>query len=379
MRVLQVVKTNRGAAWAYNQAHWLCENGVEVITVLPDENKGYAEKYKASGMTVVKGDWSLPISKPWHIFKRAKEIRQQVKEIAPDLIHFHFVTNVIMGRLALKRVHIPRLFQIPGPLHLESPVFNYAERHVSTRDDYWAGACVKTCNIYKEKGIDEKRVYLAYYGNAEKDKIEQPDGSLRKQYNIADDETLVAMVSYFYKPKKHMGQTRGLKGHEDFIDAISLAIEKNPKIRPMIIGNAWDGSEQYEQQVIKYAKNKLGDKVIFTGYRNDVKKIYPEIDIAVHPSHSENLGGAAESLAMGVPTIATNIGGFPDIVRHLETGYLTEAKNPQKLCEAICYMTENIEEAKQMAQKGKQLVEELLNINITANRVKDIYHCILKK
>ena len=167
MRILQVVKTNRGAAWAYNQADWLCKNGVEVITVLPDENDGYAQKYKASGMKVVRGDWSLPLSKPWMFFKRIKEIKKQVKETAPDLIHLHFVTNVIMGRLALRGVHIPRLFQVPGPLHLESPVFNFAERRVSTRDDYWAGACIKTCNIYKEKGIDEKRVYLAYYGNAE--------------------------------------------------------------------------------------------------------------------------------------------------------------------------------------------------------------------
>ena len=379
MRILQVVKTNRGAAWAYNQANWLCQNGAEVITVLPDENDGYAQKYKASGMKVVRGDWSLPLSKPWIFFKRIKEIKKQVKETAPDLIHLHFVTNVIMGRLALRGVHIPRLFQVPGPLHLESPVFNFAERRVSTRDDYWAGACIKTCDIYKEKGIDEKRVYLAYYGNAETIRAEEPDGSLRRQYGIKDDETLVAMVSYFYKPKKHMGQTRGLKGHEDFIDAVSLALEKNPKIRPMIIGNAWDGSEQYEQEVIKYAKNKLGDKVIFTGYRNDVKKIYSEIDIAVHPSHSENLGGAAESLALCVPTIATNIGGFPDIVRHLETGYLTEAKNPQKLCEAICYMTDNIDEARQMAQKGRKLTEEMLDINVTAKCVKDIYEDILNK
>ena len=379
MRILQVVKTNRGAAWAYNQADWLCKNGVEVITVLPDENDGYAQKYKASGMKVVRGDWSLPLSKPWMFFKRIKEIKKQVKETAPDLIHLHFVTNVIMGRLALRGVHIPRLFQVPGPLHLESPVFNFAERRVSTRDDYWAGACIKTCNIYKEKGIDEKRVYLAYYGNAETIRAEEPDCSLRRQYGIKDDETLVAMVSYFYKPKKHMGQTRGLKGHEDFIDAVSLALENNPKIRPMIVGNAWDGSEQYEQEVIKYAKNKLGDKVIFTGYRNDVKKIYPEIDIAVHPSHSENLGGAAESLALGVPTIATNIGGFPDIVRHLETGYLTEVKNPQKLCEAICYMTDNIDDARQMAQKGKKLTEAMLDISVTAKCVKNIYEDILNK
>ena len=379
MRVLQVVKTNRGAAWAFNQAKWLKENGIEIITVLPCETDGYAEKYKAAGMQVIQGDWSLPLSKPWLFFKRIGEIKKLVKDINPNLIHLHFVTNVIMTRLALRKVHIPRLFQVPGPLHLESFIFNFAERIVSTKDDYWAGACIKTCKIYEDKGINKNRIFLAYYGNGKISKEHEVSKNLRSEYNIEEDEILTAMVSYFYKPKKHLGQTRGLKGHEDFIDAIAISLKHNPKIRPMIIGNAWDGSEAYEQQVKKYAKNKLGDKIIFTGYRNDIKNIYPEIDIAVHPSHSENLGGAAESLAFGVPTIATNIGGFPDIVQHMKTGYLTDMKNPEKLSEAILFMANNINEARQMGQNGKKLVNELLDINNTAGCIKSIYNSILNK
>ena len=50
MRVLQVVKTNRGATWALNQAKYLKKFGVEVITVLPDSNMGNASKYKENGM-----------------------------------------------------------------------------------------------------------------------------------------------------------------------------------------------------------------------------------------------------------------------------------------------------------------------------------------
>ena len=46
MKVLQIVKTNEGANWAFNQAKWLYDNGVEIITVLPEINGGMAEKYK---------------------------------------------------------------------------------------------------------------------------------------------------------------------------------------------------------------------------------------------------------------------------------------------------------------------------------------------
>ena len=197
MKVLQIVKTCRGATWAFNQAKWLSQQGVEMITVLPDGSEGYAEKYKENGMQVVVGDWSLPVSRPWKFFSRAKEIRRTVNEIKPDLIHMHFVTNVLMTRLALRRDKTPRLFQVPGPLHLESFFFNFAERAVATKSDHWAGACKKTCDIYKEKGIDESRVSLAYYGSpiAQTAAAERKAPVLRAQYGIGEDEKIVAMVS----------------------------------------------------------------------------------------------------------------------------------------------------------------------------------------
>ena len=382
MKVLQVVKTNRGATWAYNQAKWLTDNGVEIITVLPDDEQGYAAKYKAAGMSVVKGDWSLPLARPWLFFRRAREIRAVVEQYKPDLIHLHFVTNVLMGRLALRHSKTPRLFQVPGPLHLESPFFNFAERAVATAADHWAGACHKTCRIYEEKGIAAQRVSLAYYGSPIAEQSagnEETHSALHAEYGFGEEEKLVAMVSYFYKPKRYIGQTRGLKGHEDFIDAMELVLHKHPTARAVIIGNAWDGAEAYEQQVIAYAKQKLGDRITFTGYRSDVKDIYPELDIAVHPSHSENLGGAAESLAHGIPTIATDIGGFPDIVHHGETGLLVPAKDPAGLAEAICWMLEHPEEASAMGERGRQLVCELLDIAATAGQIKAIYQKILQQ
>lgn len=381
MKVLQIVKTCRGATWAYNQAKWLSEQGVEMITVLPNGSEGYAEKYKARGMQVVEGDWSLPVSRPWKLFSRAKQIRKVVEEIKPDLIHLHFVTNVLMARLALRKNKTPRLFQVPGPLHLESFFFNFAERAVATKSDHWAGACKKTCDIYKEKGIDPSRISLAYYGSpiSEHRAAEHKEPVLRAQYGMGDDEKIVAMVSYFYAPKRYLGQTRGLKGHEDFIDAMQEVVKTHPEVRAVIIGNAWDGAEEYEKQVIAYAKERLGDKVIFTGYRNDVKDIYPEIDIAVHPSHSENLGGAAESLAYGVPTIATNIGGFPDIVIDGKTGLLVPSKAPIELSKAICRMLDDEAWARASADEGQKLVCELLDIPATAGKIKEVYEDILSE
>ena len=83
MKVLQIVKTNIGATWAFNQAKWLHEHKVDIITVLPCIEGGMAEKYKQNGMKIIKADFSLPASRPWKVFKKIREIKSLVNEIKP--------------------------------------------------------------------------------------------------------------------------------------------------------------------------------------------------------------------------------------------------------------------------------------------------------
>lgn len=382
LKVLQIVKTNIGATWAFNQTKWLHEHNIDIITILPSVEDGMAEKYKKTGMKVIKGDFSLPITEPWKLFSRIMEIKKIIKEIQPDLIHCHFVTNVLMLRLALRNSNISRLFQVPGPLHLESWIFRNAEIILSNKNDYWAGSCKKTCEIYKKNRIPEDKLFLAYYGNYSTNLSEQytdTQGILHKEYGLSDDNILVGMVSYFYKPKKYMLQSRGLKGHEDFIDAITIVRKKYPAVVGIIAGDAWANAQNYVQQVKKYADEKCKNGIVFTGFRKDMKKVYRELDIAVHPSHSENLGGASESLAAGVPTISTSVGGFPDIVLDEETGYTVQAKSPKYLADAIIKMIENPIKANIMSEKGKQMVKKLLDIENTGASVLNVYNKIVNK
>jgi len=381
MKVLQIVKTNDGASWAFSQAKWLYENGIDIVTVLPSIEGGVAEKYKQSGMSIVEGDFTLPVVKPWRIFKKNKEINSLVNKVKPDIIHCHFVTNIMMLRIALRKSNIPRFFQVPGPLHLESKIFKRAEIILSTKRDYWGGACKKTCDMYLEDGLPKNRVFLSYYGGYGGDACDQyreSTGKLHTEYQIPSNKILIGMVSYFYKPKAHLLQKRGLKGHEDFIDAIALVRRKNPNVVGVIMGSAWGKSQKYEEKVKKYAKKRCEDEIIFTGFRNDLKEVYRELDVVVHPSHSENLGGAAESLAAGVPTISTNIGGFPDIVIDEKTGYTVSPKSSRELAGIIIKVTEDLEKSNIMAEIGRDNVRELLDIKSTSSKVFEIYETILK-
>lgn len=382
MRVLNIVKTNEGAAWAFKQSKWLKERGIEIITVLPKSNGGYAEKYKENDMKVINADLTLPLRNPWTLFYKIKKINEIIERTKPDIIHAHFVTNILFLRLALGKDHyIPRLFQVPGPLHLENWIYRKIEIMTAGSKDYWAGACKKTCDIYRQEGISQDRIFLGYYGGYGGKSVDEyliSGNKLRNEFNIPLGNPLIGMVSYFYKPKYHLFQFKGIKGHEDFIEAFGEIFKEVPNAMGVIIGGPWGKSTKYMNKLKKKAIKLYGDKIIFTGFRTDIKEIYKELDIAVHPSLSENLGGAAESLAAGIPTISSNVGGFPDIVINNKTGYTVNKNEPQQLADAIISMLGNKTKSVKMAEAGQLLVKDLLNIENTAKKIKNIYMKIIE-
>lgn len=382
MKVLSVIKTSDGANWAFEQSKYLNEKGIEIVTVLPDLKGKTAKKYIKNNMKVIKKDFSLPIKKPWKIFFRIAEIRDFIKKENPDIIHTHFVTNILMLRIALKHNKTIRIFQVPGPLHLENKFFKWLDIITAQKCDYWIATCKNTYQIYEQsRNILEGHVFLNYYGGYGGDVIDlykNSTGILHREFQLKDEDVLIGMVSYFYKPKKYLRQRRGIKGHEDFIDAISILAEDNPRIKGVIIGTAWENSQKYEQKVKMYAKKMCPNNIIFTGFRADLKKIYKELDVVVHPSHSENLGGAAESLAAGVPTVATKVGGFPDIVVDGKTGYLCEVSNPSSIAENIRKILSNKEKTLEMTKAGKKKIRDLLDLKKTSKKIISIYYQIIK-
>jgi glycosyltransferase involved in cell wall biosynthesis len=116
--------------------------------------------------------------------------------------------------------------------------------------------------------------------------------------------------------------------------------------------------------------------VVFLGDRSDVRTVYADFDVAVHPSLSENLGGAAESLLLGVPTVTTDVGGFPDLIIPGVTGHSVPARNPQQLAAAIAACLADPGKTAELAARGQAHARRLLDVRTTAGQVHQIYQSI---
>lgn len=378
MKIIHLIKTTEGASWALKEVDQLIQLGCEIHIILPND-KGLAEKYleKGAKIHIINTDFTFLIKRPAFFFNTIKKFRTLLKEINPDIVHSHFVGTTLFMRLAMKGLKIKKIFQVPGPLHLEKGFTRALDLKLADEYDYWIPTCNFSKQIYLASGIKQDHLMTTFYGTDISIYHKKDKGVLRDEFNISKDIKLVGMVAYAYAPRKWLGQSRGLKGHEDLIDAMEIVLHKNPHVKCVIVGGPWVGAEQYFQSIVEYGKEKLGDRILFLGTRKDVPNLYPDFDVVVHPSHSENLGGAAESLLMAIPTIATNIGGFPDIVKPNETGWLVPKQDPEALAVAILEALSDPEHAHKMSKEGARQLKQSLDVRKTSKDVFDFYKKIL--
>lgn len=373
MRILQLVKTSVGATWAWEQMNELRRQGAEVSVFLPGEGP-MVERYRDSGIGVHFADMD-----PFALIRRGASYRRsivnQIGALRPHVIHSHFVQTTLSARMMLGSKHpIPRFFQVAGPLHLENPVTLLVDIRSGGQADHWVPACELSKRLLLEGGIAPERVRLIYHGLRRDRFVQGQTGKLRRMLGIGDATPIVGMVAYMYAPKTWLGQSRGLKGHEDLIDAMALLPEPFSNAALVVIGGPWgEAAQSYADKVMRYGKSRLADRVHFLGTRTDVLDLYPDISVAVHPSHSENLGGAVESMMMGVPTIATRIGGFPDIVIPGRTGWLAEARSPSSLARAITDVLSHRTQAAGRARAAKTHVSDLLDITVQTGHLAQFY------
>lgn len=377
MRIMHLIKTASGAGWALRQVRELIALGHKIHVILPEEGP-MAPRYAEAGATIHYLSCDIAqLHNPLLFVRRANGLRNLVRAIEPQIVHSHFVGTTMMMRVALAGIDTPRLFQVPGLLHLENTLTRQAELLTASSRDYWVASCKQTRKIYIEQGINADRVGLAYYGNDFTRSKYSQKGKLRSELGIADNAPIVGMVAYAYAPKRWLGYTRGIKGHEDLIDAIALLHDRGIHAHGVFIGGPWGKSHDYFSKIVEYGKNKLGSFAHFLGTRHDIEDLYQDFNVVVHPSHSENLGGAAESLALSVPTIATNIGGFPDIVIDNKTGWLTPAKDPHTLSITIERVLNDPHLSYNVAINGQLFVRKLLDSRYTSAQVSNIYSAII--
>jgi glycosyltransferase involved in cell wall biosynthesis len=382
VKVVHVVKDNLGGVFVYEEVCRLTEAGLDVTTILPARARGdMAERYASRGLPVIDADPNLYPANPAKTVANALRLRRELTALQPDLVHVHHVAPCLLLRVATgRRPAFPRIFEVHGPLHMESPHTRRADLWTRGPRDYYVATSRATHRLYLAAGVADDRIMQTYSGCDTSRYMTPRTGELRRLLGVDEGVPLVGMVAWMYRPKRYLGQRLGLKGHDLFIRAIPRVLREFPDARFVIVGAELDGRRRYETQLKAMAASLgVASVLTFLGPRSDAAAVQPDLDVAVHPSRSENPGGAIYTLLAGVPTAAAAVGGLPEIVRHEETGLLFERDDVEGLARSVCAFLRDRGRASEMAARGRALAQEMFDLSKTVPDILRFYDEVLAR
>ncbi len=165
------------------------------------------------------------------------------------------------------------------------------------------------------------------------------------------------------------------KGHVDLIDAFALVVAKNDTARLALIG---DGSRRGELEA-RAAQLHLSDRVRFLGHRTDIPRLLSALDLFAMTSRQEGLcTSILDAMSAGVPVVATDAGGIPEIVRDGETGRLAPRENPAAIAELILDAAQNPGVSRSLAERARRMVANEFGVDGMARKTLGVYTDLLR-
>ncbi len=217
----------------------------------------------------------------------------------------------------------------------------------------WLASCAKQSSLLKN-------VPLEVIPNAlNKIIIDQTKSEIRNKLGLPKDKKLILFGAFNLNHKR--------KGANFLMEALS-------KI---------DRIDEYELMVFGKKNELLSDLVInkhFLGYSSNeifIRKIYKAADVFVNPSIEDNLPNTVlESLSVGTPVVAFNMGGMPDMIDHKKNGYLANYKEAGDIAIGIewCLQDEN---NSMLSANAIQKIDSTFSPYKVAKQFDDFYKCIL--
>jgi glycosyltransferase involved in cell wall biosynthesis len=296
-----------------------------------------------------------------------------------DVVHTHTLLPGIAGRIAARLAGVPcvvHTFHSWPPYLYKSIAFKWAFSATEIVAAHCAHAILfqnpddlRSWNMIA--GVPTQKATLVGNGIdssaiAKKVGLEARD-KIRKEFGISDEAFVIVNVARFEPQKGHFFLLQTLK---------HLLSQVNRKVFLLLVGIGID-QEKIEAEVKRL---ELQDTVYFTGYRQDVPDILSASDVSVMASHYEGIPRALmESMALGLPVVATDVPGTHSLIQSGQTGLLVEYGDVSGLSSAIAKVLNDPELAGRLGKNGKHLVQTKFDEYTVADRVEAVYNHILNR
>ncbi|NUM53099.1 MAG: glycosyltransferase [Candidatus Hydrogenedentes bacterium] len=269
----------------------------------------------------------------------ACKLSRAVRKHAIDILHAHSSHAITYAALAKKiagrgRVVASRRVDFPPNANVFSQwKYNQPDRIVAI------SGCI--ARVMRDFGIPESKLCTVHSGIDLK--RFDVDPLHRAELGIPEGVPLAGNVAALV----------GHKDHETLLNAVPHVLKEIPRFCLVIAGEG-PLRPQLEAQIDRL---DIRHAVTLLGQRNDVPRLLRALDLFVMSSSEEGLGTSVlDAMACGVPVVATNAGGIPEMVRDGETGLLVHVGNSAALGSAIAGLLHDAGQMRRMIEAAYELV-----------------------
>jgi glycosyltransferase involved in cell wall biosynthesis len=161
-----------------------------------------------------------------------------------------------------------------------------------------------------------------------------------------------------------------VKNQPMMLQTTRALIDQGYKVRLLLVG---DGLERENLEVITQQLN-LNNAVIFTGFQSKPAEYLSLMDIFLLPSFTEGTSMTLlEAMSLGISTVATRVGGTPEIAEDKETGFLIESNDLDAFTKAIKNLLDQPEERKKMGSAAKARFEDEFSVEQMVDQYQRCY------
>jgi len=299
-------------------------------------------------------------------FNKLTELRYFIADNNFQIVQTYFPDANVIGALAARQAGCKIIISTrrnTGFFYNSSLLMatKFANRHVSR---FLANSELVVKAISEKEGIDPERFSVIYNG-LEVDRFrfsEQDVRSARVFMGTAEHENLVGVVA----------NLRPVKALEVFLRAAARISHTRDDIRFVIIGG---GDETYAAELKRMARElSLGDNIKFLGAVGNPSSFIKNFDVGVLTSRAEGLSNTLmEYGALGVASVATDVGGNSEIIRHGETGLLVPPDDPEKVADAIDQLLADQNKRERMGSNAARAAWSKFNLNVTVKLHQALY------
>lgn len=295
-------------------------------------------------------------------FRFAWQLRQMVAGEKPDVVHCHSRRGAdFLGGQALALTRVPAV--------LSRRVDN-AESGWIAKMRYWPFRKViaiseHVAGVLAEAGLDLVRLETIRDAVEVESISATPDcDAFRKEFEIDDDDFVIAMIAQFI-PRK---------GHRFLFDVIPNLRDTYPNIRVLLFGT---GPNEEDLRSLATRLNLFGT-LQFAGFREDLDDYFACFDLLVHPAINEGLGVVMlKAAAARVPVLAFDTAGAREAVVHGKTGILVAPADVAMLQKAIAVMIDESEMRSEFGEAGRQRMKDEFSVETMVERHIELYESVI--